>query len=473
MARLGRVLGCSLLLWSGYSCSAQSLFWGVPMEVFSGPTTPPNLSCADAIPLSGSYAFYCEHCFDSYTAMWYSFDVADMDGAFVSLGFSGHGARVYAANGLDGSCNGTPLYAYTGPDVSELSVTTYAGHLDQGLYYIKVLMEEGSNDQPVLIRFNDGTYPGASTIEVPGPVNDGCEQALHFCSDVFYHMVDFQNGYRDRCGWYEFEIDHEQQVTISVSATNVTVSTPVLMHGPLTDTSDCKVLSCSLGTTVGNFLEGPALIDEVLQPGHYFLSIPVVLAPGTTIGFDVIEGDLIGCDTPCPGCIPGFVPIPGEKYVANAWAQQQGAPADASTFTTPVVQVVFLDGVGNPVPHVDTDGVTTLPSSFAPSGPIIDGWQRIEAEFRMPPTAISFQLVLGASAGTVYYDDVRVFPADGSMKCYVYDPENLRFMAELDERHYATLYEYDGEGKLTRVKKETERGVMTIQETRYNSSKLP
>ena len=44
-------------------------------------------------------------------------------------------------------------------------------------------------------------------------------------------------------------------------------------------------------------------------------------------------------------------------------------------------------------------------------------------------------------------------------------------MAELDERNYAKIYEYDEQGKLTRVKKETEMGVMTIQENRENNSK--
>jgi hypothetical protein len=44
-------------------------------------------------------------------------------------------------------------------------------------------------------------------------------------------------------------------------------------------------------------------------------------------------------------------------------------------------------------------------------------------------------------------------------------------MAELDERNYATFYEYDEEGKLIRVKKETEKGVMTIQENRDNIKK--
>ena len=57
------------------------------------------------------------------------------------------------------------------------------------------------------------------------------------------------------------------------------------------------------------------------------------------------------------------------------------------------------------------------------------------------------------------------------MKSFVYDPITLRLMAEMDERNYATFYEYDEEGALTRVKKETVRGVKTIQESRNNSSR--
>jgi hypothetical protein len=39
-------------------------------------------------------------------------------------------------------------------------------------------------------------------------------------------------------------------------------------------------------------------------------------------------------------------------------------------------------------------------------------------------------------------------------------------MAELDENNYATFYEYDDDGTLVRVKKETSRGIKTINETR-------
>jgi hypothetical protein len=46
-------------------------------------------------------------------------------------------------------------------------------------------------------------------------------------------------------------------------------------------------------------------------------------------------------------------------------------------------------------------------------------------------------------------------------------------MAELDERNYATYYEYNEEGQLMRIKKETEKGVMTIQETKQNTKQKP
>jgi hypothetical protein len=52
------------------------------------------------------------------------------------------------------------------------------------------------------------------------------------------------------------------------------------------------------------------------------------------------------------------------------------------------------------------------------------------------------------------------------MKSYIYNATNLRLMAELDENNYATFYEYDDDGTLIRVKKETERGIMTIKESR-------
>ena len=52
------------------------------------------------------------------------------------------------------------------------------------------------------------------------------------------------------------------------------------------------------------------------------------------------------------------------------------------------------------------------------------------------------------------------------MKSFAFHPINLRLLAELDENNYATFYEYDDEGTLIRLKKETQRGIKTIKETR-------
>jgi len=159
----------------------------------------------------------------------------------------------------------------------------------------------------------------------------------------------------------------------------------------------------------------------------------------------------------CNDCLPSFTPYPSRKYVLSAWAKQAGAAPTITSYTAPKITVSTTLGA--------------LAVSFSPSGSIIDGWQKIEGEFTLPGAATDIKIKLESIAGDVYFDDIRVFPYDGSMKSYVYDPINMRLVAELDERNFATLYEYDEEGKLVRVKKETERGIMTIKENRNNTSK--
>lgn len=56
------------------------------------------------------------------------------------------------------------------------------------------------------------------------------------------------------------------------------------------------------------------------------------------------------------------------------------------------------------------------------------------------------------------------------MKGYVYNKQQ-KLVAELDENNYATFYEYDEEGNLIRVKKETERGIITVKEVRSSFKK--
>ena len=100
----------------------------------------------------------------------------------------------------------------------------------------------------------------------------------------------------------------------------------------------------------------------------------------------------------------------------------------------------------------------------------VDCWQRVEVVF----TATSAQTGISLSTAdnaTFYVDDIRIAPANSTIKSYVYDPQNYRLVAELDENNYATFYNYDEEGILVQVKKETERGIMTIKTTRQNLKK--
>lgn len=178
---------------------------------------------------------------------------------------------------------------------------------------------------------------------------------------------------------------------------------------------------------------------------------------GAGIRFTYNRDELVCTDRlSCKDCIPQFNPGPG-KYVISAWVKEDEVSPTKTLYTTPSVEVSFPSA--------------SLSYTYTPEGQIVDGWQRIEGIVEVPVGSTDFTLKLQVSSGTAFFDDVRVFPFDGSMMSYVYDPVTLRLSAELDERNYAKFYEYDEEGKLIRIKKETEKGVMTIQENRENSAK--
>ncbi|TVL99814.1 MAG: hypothetical protein CV087_16330 [Candidatus Brocadia sp. WS118] len=99
---------------------------------------------------------------------------------------------------------------------------------------------------------------------------------------------------------------------------------------------------------------------------------------------------------------------------------------------------------------------------------------RIEGNhFSALPTDQQFSIKLNTdeigNSVPIYIDDVRFQPYDSKVVCYVYDRETLRLIAQFDDQHFALFYQYDDEGRLTRKLIETERGIKTIQEARYNT----
>ncbi len=185
----------------------------------------------------------------------------------------------------------------------------------------------------------------------------------------------------------------------------------------------------------------------------------------------LLEQSQVGCfsvDPPevCDNCITSFSPFRNEKYFLSAWVKEGAGETSAAHFDNVGVLLEFTEADGTPVASFDC----------RPSGDIIDGWQRIEYDFVVPGDADLIDIVLknynNPSTGIpTFFDDIRIHPYNSNMKSFVYDPETFRLMAELDENNYATFYEYDEEGALVRVKKETERGVKTIQESRNNTVK--
>lgn len=136
--------------------------------------------------------------------------------------------------------------------------------------------------------------------------------------------------------------------------------------------------------------------------------------------------------------------IPGKKYLASMWVNTHN---------------------NNYSNQVEVLGNST--NVLRATGSIINGWQKIEAEFIAPQQGnISFNFSGMNSANPIYIDDVRIHPVNATMESHVYNTENYRLHATLDNNNFATFYYYDDAGNLFLVKKETERGIRTIQESR-------
>ncbi|MFM9988582.1 choice-of-anchor J domain-containing protein [Flavobacterium sp.] len=168
---------------------------------------------------------------------------------------------------------------------------------------------------------------------------------------------------------------------------------------------------------------------------------------------------------PCDDCF-SFQPEPGKVggYVLSAWVKEE-LNVQVKNYTSPKIILRFLDYNRKPINPLP---ITNSEIFFIPKGDIIEGWQRIGGKFEIPANTIfmEFELVNESNSIPVFFDDIRIYPVKGNMKSFVYDPETFRLMSELDENNYATYYEYDNEGGLVRIKKETVKGIKTIQETR-------
>jgi hypothetical protein len=190
-----------------------------------------------------------------------------------------------------------------------------------------------------------------------------------------------------------------------------------------------------------------------VQAALTFTMSPPVLCKGDKAGQGSSSGlnggnatDTIN-NSGCFECIGGFSPEKNTEYIFSCWVK-----------------------VNSPQPILSCSDASVIISNSSSSsiilkaeGPIIEDWQRVMGKFTTGNNNyVSISLKQGDAP--TFFDDLRIFPADGNMVSYVYDDVNLRLTYSLDENNYFTKNEYNNQGELIRVKKETEKGIVTIKE---------
>lgn len=299
------------------------------------------------------------------------------------------------------------------------------------------------------------------------PTNTSCQASERLCSDskspiTFSRAFNFTSSPSCINGkvklYYSFKAGFTTSTNPLFSYTSGTLTTTYKIFGPFNSTANAceqiQNLTANLLAT-NTALTTSKTVTAPVQANQFYVVEIVANACSGTLNF-TIPLRTLSCSTEiaCEDCVGTFQPKDGD-FILSAWVKKE---VDNDVAVTTYSNVAIEINAGSSV------------QSFTPSGQIIDGWQRIEGVFTAGSIG-QIEVKLVSNSGDAYFDDIRIFPFNGSMMSYVYDPITLRLLAELDERNYAKLYEYDEEGKLVRVKKETEKGIMTIQENRDNNSK--
>jgi hypothetical protein len=164
------------------------------------------------------------------------------------------------------------------------------------------------------------------------------------------------------------------------------------------------------------------------------------------------------------GILESFKPVAGQKYVVSGWIKGDVASEADPNANKAKIIIQGFNEVANPT----TSYYTAI---AVRSGPKVEGWTRVMTTFEIPANLVLasgdyVKISLSPGAGVAYFDDIRIHPFNSNMKSFAYDYRTSRLMAELDENNYATFFEYNDEGQLLRNKKETEKGIVTLKETR-------
>lgn len=141
----------------------------------------------------------------------------------------------------------------------------------------------------------------------------------------------------------------------------------------------------------------------------------------------------------------------------------------------PVTDQIRSEGIAIRMWVKNSEGqriVTTVENTNTPMEIVanVNGWMQYYAkitELPVAPNEVSISLEF-ENNDEKYIDDIKITPAQASSIAFVYDVNTLQLLAQLDDQHFALIYQYDEEGRLKKKRIETERGIMTVQENHNN-----
>lgn len=195
--------------------------------------------------------------------------------------------------------------------------------------------------------------------------------------------------------------------------------------------------------------------------------------------------------------------IPGKKYVFSTWVKLANTcflegsmaktelPKEEISKDTPTEETIVTRNsypVASPCvdrnPARKADYVDNVYFTFENPGDVtntldpvvysdvIEGWVRIEHEFIAGSNFVEITCYnKNTKFDILFMDDIRIHPFNSSLQTYVYDTQNYKLRATLDGNNFSSLYFYDEQGNLYLTKKETERGIQTIQESSSHQPK--
>jgi len=274
-------------------------------------------------------------------------------------------------------------------------------------------------------------------------------------------------------------------INTSAFGSGTAVSYNNAMNVKMYDLNNNRIHDTTISKTIGVSSTPPFNYSIVLCPGIYKISAGISKFYNQPYNpFGSIESYTWQCTnstspdykslTTVGGCISTkpipatdsmlnntFSIIPGKRMQFSAWVRED--------CTTPCFKADYV----NSNIEIWCNGSKVSGGTVKRTGAIIEGWQKVEGEFTPPANTTTAELRFVNSGSTrMYVDDIRIHPFNANMKSYVYDPRSLKLSAELDENNYASFYEYDEEGQLVRIKKETIQGIKTIKETRSAKQKV-